>query len=487
MGKIGDYLNDLKLFPKAAPYIIGNEAAERFSFYGMKAILTTFLAATFYINKNNPEAAANDTTHMFVAGAYLCSFIGGFLADWVLGKYKTILWLSIVYCLGHLFLAIFDYQPTGFMFGLVLIAVGAGGIKPCVSANVGDQFDNSNKHLLPKLYDVFYFSINFGAFFSQLFIPYLKENYGASVAFGVPGILMAIATVIFWLGRDRYKSVPPSGYPKINVAVITLHALSKLGSTKPGQSIWQAAEDKYKKENIDNTRSVWKVILVFSFMPVFWALYDQNGSEWVQQAKHLNLTADFRFWIFQADWLKFTVIAETIQSVNAILILVFVPLFTIFLYPGLNAAGVKVNPLRKFGAGFILTILAFVVIAYIEMMIQAGQQPNMMWQVLAYAILTAGEVLVSVSGLEYAYSMAPPQMKSTVMAIWFFTVFVGNLFVSLINKSIESMGFFSQFKGADYYWFFAGVMAVNTVLFIILSLFLANRDNNKEPVIDLHQ
>lgn len=99
--------------PRSVPYIIGNEAAERFSFYGMKAILTTYLAAQFFANTANPQAAANEQTHAFIAMTYLLPLVGGMMADWFLGKYRTILYLSIVYCLGHAFLAMFETNLTG--------------------------------------------------------------------------------------------------------------------------------------------------------------------------------------------------------------------------------------------------------------------------------------------------------------------------------------------------------------------------------------
>src|ERR1700709_824741 len=130
-------------YPRAVPFIIGNEAAERFSFYGMRSILVTFFVAPFYNPLNNPalesgaEAHANASTHFFVMLAYALPFVGGIVADWFTGKYKIILYISLVYCLGHLFLAMFDTNLTGFTAGLVLVAIGAGGIKSCVSANVG--------------------------------------------------------------------------------------------------------------------------------------------------------------------------------------------------------------------------------------------------------------------------------------------------------------------------------------------------------------
>jgi POT family proton-dependent oligopeptide transporter len=467
MDKLKAYWNDLKRFPHAAAYILGNEAAERFSFYGMKAILTTFLAQTFFFVSNTPDglksanAAANEKTHLFITAAYLCSVLGGFLADWFIGKYRTILWLSIVYCFGHLCLALFDTNLNGFMLGLMLIALGSGGIKPCVSANVGDQFDEKNKDLIPKLYDIFYFSINFGALFSQLLIPYLKEHYGASVAFGIPGILMALATFVFWLGRDKYKKMPPSGIPEVTFLGISFYAFSKFFQNRNGKSIWEAAQDKYKAENIENTKGVWRVLVVFSFIPIFWALYDQNGSEWVLQAGQMDLH------FMGKDWL-----AEQVQSINAILILVFVPLFSIFLYPYCNSIGLKVTPLRKIGTGLVLMIITFAIIAWIQAQIDAGGKPNIGWQLLAYAVVTASEVMVSVTGLEYAYTEAPMSMKSTVMAFWLLTVSLGNYLVSYINSSIQHKGFFSQYTGASYYWFFCGVLTVTTLLYFVVAYFI---------------
>ena len=166
-------------YPKSVPFIIGNEAAERFSFYGMRSILATFLVAQFFNPTLNPamqtvaQAQANEQTHFFVFLAYTMPFIGAILADWFFGKYKVILYVSIIYCVGHLFLALFDKDLTWFKYGLILIAMGAGGIKSCVSANVGDQFDKTNQSLLSKVYGWFYFSINAGSMLATIAIPWV--------------------------------------------------------------------------------------------------------------------------------------------------------------------------------------------------------------------------------------------------------------------------------------------------------------------------
>src|SRR5512137_142055 len=167
--------------PPGVLYIVGNEAAERFSYYGMNSILVPFmthylLSASGALDLMKPEQA-DAWYHTFVSCMYFLPVLGAFLADALIGKYRTILFLSIVYCFGHLALAL-DHTRLGLVLGLGLIALGAGGIKPCVSANVGDQFGPSNQHLLSKVFGWFYLSINVGSTVSMALIPWLNAEYG---------------------------------------------------------------------------------------------------------------------------------------------------------------------------------------------------------------------------------------------------------------------------------------------------------------------
>ena len=191
--------------PRQVPYIIGNEICERFSFYGMRNILTPFLVSTLLLFAPEAERAgiAKDVFHSFVIGVYFFPLLGGWLADRFFGKYPVIIWFSVVYCIGHACLALFDDNRTGFYTGLFLIALGSGGIKPLVVSFVGDQFDQSNKRTAKIVFDVFYWSINFGSFFASLLMPIFLRDYGPSVAFGIPGILMFIATAIIFAGRKK--------------------------------------------------------------------------------------------------------------------------------------------------------------------------------------------------------------------------------------------------------------------------------------------
>ena len=202
--------------PPGVPFIIGNEAAERFSYYGMNGILVIFMT-TYLMNSQGrlevmSETEANGWYHTFVTWVYGLPLLGAFLADAVLGKFRTVFWLSIVYCFGHFALALNDTR-IGLVVGLGLIALGAGGIKPCVSANVGDQFGPSNQHLLQRVYTWFYFSINAGSTLATILIPILlhDKRFGARVAFGVPGLAMLIATIIFFRGRRKFVHIPPAG------------------------------------------------------------------------------------------------------------------------------------------------------------------------------------------------------------------------------------------------------------------------------------
>src|SRR6059036_2325773 len=187
--------------PRQIRYIIGNEGCERFSFYGMRNILTVFLVSSLllYLPEADRAGGAKEVFHTFVIGVYFFPLLGGWLADRFFGKYNTIFWLSLVYCAGQACLAFFVTNRLGFYVGLSLIALGSGGIKPCVSAFVGDQFDQTNKHRAKVVFDSFYWIINFGSFFASLLMPVFLKQLGAAVAFGIPGALMFISTVVLWL------------------------------------------------------------------------------------------------------------------------------------------------------------------------------------------------------------------------------------------------------------------------------------------------
>jgi POT family proton-dependent oligopeptide transporter len=418
--------------PAGIPYIVGNEAAERFSFYGMRAILVVFM--TQYLRDRGGALApmsendANKWYHIFVASNYFFPIFGAILADAIWGKYRTIFWLSIVYCFGHFALSMDDTR-LGLTLGLSLIAIGSGGIKPCVSANVGDQFGASNQHLISRAFGWFYFSINAGSFVSILLIPWLLQNYGSRVAFAVPGVLMAIATVIFWMGRKKFVHIPPGGRTFLR--------------------------DTFNREGF---ATLGRLAVIYAFVAVFWSLWDQSGGEWVLQADKMDL-----------HFAGITWLPSQIQAVNAIMILAFIPLFQYLIYPAISRV-FPLTPLRKIGLGLVVTGSSFLISAWIETQIKAGLRPNIGWQLPAYALLTAGEIMVSITSLEFSYTQAPKTMKSIVMALYLWSITAGNAFTALVHVFIQNRDGTLKLSGSAYYLFFAVLSAASAVVFTFFAM-----------------
>jgi proton-dependent oligopeptide transporter, POT family len=430
--------------PTGIPYIVANEFAERFSFYGMSAILVVFM--TQYLKNPAGQLAvmspadADIWFHNFTSFVYFTPVVGALIADVFWGKYNTILWVSLLYCAGHGVLAMGETRAYLFV-GLTLIGLGAGGIKPCVSAHVGDQFGPANEHLLSKVYNWFYFSINLGAFFAQLSIPWLRATYGPRVAFAVPGVLMAIAVFVFWLGRYKFVHRPAQG--------------------------WGEVRENFTGRNL---RILLRLVAFFLFVAPFYALWYQGQSAWVNQALHLDLNLH----VFNV-----TLLQDQVQSANAILILVFIPLFTYVVYPALERF-VRLTPQRKIGAGMFVLIPAFVIAAYLERRIVAGGRPSVWWQLLAYAIITAAEIMVSVPALEFAYTQAPKKMKSLVMAAYLAgSISFGNVIAGGVIRLFKLGRVAPHVTGVsspNYYWAFIGLIVVTGVAYAVVAQLMPAKD-----------
>jgi len=488
--------------PPQIPYIIGNEGCERFSFYGMRNILTVFMMTSLLlaIPEDLRKAEAKEVFHTFVIGVYFFPLLGGWLADRFFGKYPTIFWFSILYCAGHACLALFDDNIKGFYFGLFLISLGSGGIKPLVSSFVGDQFDKSNQTLAQKVYDAFYWIINFGSFFASLLMPVILKSYGASVAFGLPGLLMLAATLILWGGRRKYVHQPaqganPHSFLKVvwtalkgggagaAVAAVGVlgacYALSRydglglvpavclalvlvMGFGGVGAAIQlERARGVHPDEAVDGVRAVLRVLVLFALVTPFWSLFDQKASTWVLQADQMS----------KPEWFQ----SSMMQALNPLLVMILIPFNNLVLYPTLQRMGLRVTALRRMGAGIALAGVAWILAGMLQLWLDAGQTVSIVWQMLPYVALTLGEVLVSATGLEFAYSQAPLSMKGTIMSFWSLSVTIGNLWVLLSNVSVKSPGALQAIKSTGYSetacltFFFAGFALVAAALFALVA------------------
>jgi POT family proton-dependent oligopeptide transporter len=451
--------------PRQIAYIIGNEGCERFSFYGMRNILTVFLVSSLLADlpATDRAGAAKDVFHTFVIGVYFFPLLGGWIADRFFGKYRTVFWLSLLYCLGHFCLAVFEASRPGFYTGLFLIALGSGGIKPCVAAFVGDQFDQTNKHRAKVVFDAFYWIINFGSFFASLLMPIFLKRYGASVAFGIPGVLMFVATVILWSGRKRYVMVPPTAgdphsFLRVSqtalrsggagralavagavLAVVSLLLIPALGMvigiclalvallTGGGVGVWlqlDRARGSHPAEAIEGVRSVLRVLVLFFLITPFWSLFDQKASTWVLQADAMS----------KPSWFQ----SSQMQALNPLLVMILIPLNNLVVYPALTRCGITPTALRRMTAGIALAGLSWIVVGVMQVVLDGGHAFSIAWQILPYALLTLGEVLVSATGLEFAYSQAPAAMKGVLMSFFNLSVTLGNLWVLIVNAAVRN-------------------------------------------------
>ena len=605
-------------FPSGIPFIVGNEGAERFSFYGMRAILYAYLAQLFLQFKDEatlaPDAVASahahatTVTHLFIAGVYAFPMIGAILSDRLLGKYRVIFWVSLVYVLGHALLALGGgvaktgaFGPAQWIFfgGLAAIAIGSGGIKPCVSANVGDQFTAGNSHLVERVFQIFYFIINFGSFFSTVAIPIVKAKFGADVAFAIPGVLMAIAAFVFWLGRNKFVKVPPkpggklgaldfaigtllfvpfailafghvieegvAGYfiqNGLNVAgffstffttywphllicavavvggfllfsvrekmqqdtgflAMLVYCFRHRGERKPGQGFFEPARAKFGDDAADGPAAVLRLMLVFSAVSAFWALFDQSASTWVQQAKEMELgltLPTYLYWyvvsavvggaLCGAAWVflyvgnvvipkvayyvvgalfvvglvvavglqmtthaigDFPLDAAQLQAYNPLMVMIIIPAITALLYKPMEKRGRPLKPLHKMTAGMFLAAAGFLIAALLQMRMEhlapSGVKIHALWQALQYGVMTTAEVLVSITGLEFAYTQAPRSMKSTIMGFWLLCVSIGDL-IDAFLAPLEKVLTLSQF-----FLTFTILMAVAATVFAVMAYF----------------
>jgi proton-dependent oligopeptide transporter, POT family len=573
------------------------------------------------------EAEATESYHLFGAAVYAFPMLGAILADRLLGKYRTILWLSVVYCIGHAFLALFENSALqmdlfgavyideiyGLYLGLGLIAIGSGGIKPCVSAHVGDQFGKGNWHLIQKVYNAFYFIINFGSAFATIIIPRvrgietkeviinqagvseLQITYGGSVtwAFAIPGILMGLATIFFYMGRKEFVHVPPthpgrrglldflSGTSLFMVVGIPIFFHDNFSSAQllmacggclalfvllfyvrqaieqddgflailfycifqrnsapvlndayedppsdeesssedhalKGHWFWDPAVRRFGGLATEGPVAVLKIMSVFVFIAVFWALFDQHGSTWIAQAKNMDRRIDFSF----AQWMiigitvglllagafvltlsksknqtivmlgagaiggvvlgfipymfipaGFEVQPSEVPALNPFMVMILIPYTTFGLYPLMKHCGLDPKPLTRMTIGMFIASLAFVSVAFVQQFMDADSavKIHVGWQLFPYTIITIAEVMVSITGLEFAYRQAPKRMKSVIMGFWLFMVTLGNVIVALLAK-------LPDMNPLSFFWLYAGLMAVAAVAFGLRAMFYTYRD-----------
>jgi POT family proton-dependent oligopeptide transporter len=404
-------------------FIFFGELAERSSFYGMRALLAFYLIDVF----TKTRADASEVVHLYMAGCYATGLLGGWVADRFLGKYWTIVLFSVPYVVGQLLIGQSDLILM--YVALVILAFGSGVIKPNISTLMGMTYDQQRpgqELLRSRAFGYFYMAINVGSLLSYQVCPVLRDYFarvspetgkpatpesartGYLIAFLFPAALMAVALVVFALGKRYY-----------------------------------AREDVRANRAADAAGPVskWKVVGrlagLFVLVMFFWVVFDQKTTTWIYFTTDY---LDIRFTtpVAVAGRTEWRIPPESIMAANPFLILCLVPL-TNWVFGRLAARGYSIRPTDKMTAGFVLTAgacAAHAVAGYLATNPDGTiTRVSVLWQLAAYVSLTLAEVLISVTGLELAYSAAPRSLKSFVTSLWLLPVFFANLLSSQLAKT----------------------------------------------------
>uniref|UniRef100_A0A8C5HU69 Solute carrier family 15 member 1-like n=1 Tax=Gouania willdenowi TaxID=441366 RepID=A0A8C5HU69_GOUWI len=485
-------------YPISIFFIVVNEFCERFSYYGMRAVLVLYFK--FFLRWD--DDLSTSIYHTFVALCYLTPILGAIVADSWLGKFKTIIYLSIVYAIGQVAMAVSaihditdtdrDGTPDNMIFhvvmsmvGLFLIALGTGGIKPCVAAFGGDQFGDHQEKQRRTFFSVFYLCINGGSLLSTIITPILRaqecgiysQQKCYSLAFGVPAALMVVALVVFIAGSGMYYKAEPQGNIMLDVSKCIGFAIKNRYRHRskqfPKRKHWMDwAEEKYDKLLIAQIKMVLKVLFLYIPLPVFWTLFDQKGSRWTLQATTMD--GNFGLLVIQPDQM---------QTVNPILILTLVPIMDSVVYPLIKKCDLSrvvmtprlKNPCVSLSKTFVSHLTSFFCCCCVccsqcqeSITVIEEIKPNsvhMALQIPQYFFITAGEVMFSVTGLEFSYSQAPSNMKAVLQAGWLLTVAIGNFIVLIVAEAAKI-----PLKWAEYV-LFASLLIAMCVLFSIMAYF----------------
>jgi hypothetical protein len=295
----------------------------------------------------------------------------------------------------------------------------------------------------------------------------------ASVVFLAVGLLLFLwrqrlapddgflAIMFYTLGLSRSRASQPA---EAQPGADTTRGTEAEGSWLLRSSFWRPAVHRFGVPATEGPLAVLKIISILCFIIVFWALFDQHSSSWVEQAKLMNL----RLWGNESAQ------PNEVQALNPLLVMILIPILNL-VYLGCDRLGIPTPPLRRITIGMFFTASSFVAAALLQGWIDRSGEGQVWfgWQIPQYLLLTIGEVMVSITALEFAYTQAPKRMKSTIMSFLNLTVSLGNVLVALL-------AYFAGLSLVNFFWVFAGLMAGAALLFAIRALFYVQKDYPQE-------
>lgn len=427
--------------PKGLYFLFFTEMWERFSFYGMRALLVLYMTKALMYSDNN----AYGVYAAYGALVYAFPLLGGFLADRFLGYRKAIIIGGILMMIGHFMMAI--EQETFFYLALSLLCLGNGFFKPNISSIVGSLYGDGDARR-DAGFTIFYMGINLGAFLSPLACGLIGEKFGWHYGFGLAGIGMGVGLITFLNGQKYLedKGLPPSTgalkakvLPGLNrlhtillgsILLIPFIAFAIKNNEYVGSILYVVGAavliwlgyTTFSQERIARDRLMVLTVLILSQI-VFWAFFEQAGSSLTLFAdRHVNL-----------NLLGFDITASVTQSFNPLFIIALGPLFSM-LWIWLQSRKMQPSVPMKFALAMVQVGVGFAILVIGARFASADAKTGMMFLVLSYLLQTTGELCLSPVGLSAVTKLAPKAIVSTMMGIWFLATSFSHHFAGIISK-----------------------------------------------------
>ncbi|KAJ2326398.1 hypothetical protein GGI00_004759 [Coemansia sp. RSA 2681] len=422
--------------------VVVMELCERFAYYGASLMFSIYLQKILHQSK--PQAIALNRVNQFMS--YATTILGAVIADQWLGKFKTILIFASLYLVGLVLLAISsaDFSIDG-GFGLAgfciavfaFIGFGTGGIKSNVSSFMAEQIPlgykptktpgvyEDSKLTIERGFRYFYWSINLGAFVGQLICPQVAKNKSYAMAFMIPAIMFFVGIVIFLAGSKRYIKKKPQGTVLTKVWRCMRYARK---NKREGQSHWLdgalgAQNVEWNDEFVVGLQRSLRACKVFLFYPLYWALYNNMSDNFINQGLTMK----------RPDWLS----VDQLNVVNSLVLVISIPIFDNFVFPLLRRMGLRMGPIARITTGFVIVVCGFIYVTVLQKVIYtkgpyydftapgtpegATNDISVWFQIVPYAAVAISEIFASVTGLEFAFSQAPAELKSVLTAVFLFT------------------------------------------------------------------
>ncbi|GFT15660.1 solute carrier family 15 member 2 [Nephila pilipes] len=362
---------DQRKVPKGIYFVIGTEFCERFNYYSLITIQTIYLSRELDFSEN----ISIKIYHGIVVVSYFMTIFGAILADNWLGKFWTILYISILYGFGNIILTAgslpnkLSVMRVVSLVGIFVISIGIGGVKPCISSFGGDQFTDDQEQIRHVFFSIFYFAINGGSLIAKSLIPILREQFKCfnqdscfPLAYLVTTSIYIIGLFLFIIGKPFYVIKAPDESILTSFIKCIGHALyRKTAAKNEKKKHWlDYADDRYDSSLIADIKDVARILFIYIPLPLFWALWEQQGSRWVLQGSKMD--GEIHGYYLKPDQMLI---------LNPLLIIIIIPILNSVIYPTLSKLKICRTPLQRMTTGGLLVAFSFINAAFIQLKIES--------------------------------------------------------------------------------------------------------------------